>query len=151
MLLAAYGFDRVLTAWLAGRPPASRTAWTTLALSAWFAPAAVAWLVLAGRVEPRKDEGVAVVRFARRIGAVVPAGRTIYLYRVGEERTSWYLDAPLLQTTTLPTERPAYLICTAEGLAALGPAVRATPLVEADPFVRRAPEKDRRLLVRLDG
>ena len=150
IVLAAFGFDRLLTRWQRSRPKASRAAAGRRALVGWFGAAAIGWGVWNGVVLPRQDTGRAVKRFAADVNAIVPAGQTIYFYRVGEDRTSWYLHRSLRQTTDIPIARPAYLLLARGDLPEVRRAAATRVLAEADRYIARDPDEERRVLVRVD-
>ncbi|MDB5327934.1 MAG: arnT 5 [Phycisphaerales bacterium] len=147
LILAAFGFDQLLTRWLRSRPTSSRNAWTVATIAGWFGLAIGGWMFFNGHILPAKDAGGAVVRFADAVNVAVPPGQTLYLYQLGEERASWYLSPALKQVTDLPGQRPLYLLCKPAEVESLS---HATVLLRADPFLQRDPPSEQRLLVRID-
>ena len=150
IVLAAFGFDRLLVRWERGRAKSSRVAAGRWALIGWFGVAAVGWGVWNGLVLPRRDRGHEVERFAAAVDAAVPIDQTVYLYRVGEDRTSWYLHRRLRQTVDVPVARPAYLLLARGDLSEVQRSVGARVLAEADRYIARDPDAERRVLVRVD-
>lgn len=99
LLASALGFDRAL-AWFAMRRPTldpRRLAVATIA--GWFGIVGGAWVANQLFVEPTKDPADAATRdFAAEVNRIAPAGETIWLVGVGEDRTVWYLRPPVMQS-----------------------------------------------------
>ena len=90
-----------------------------------------------------------MAEFGREVNRIVPADRTLYLFRTEEDRTSYYLRPKLQQATELPAERPIFLVTEvqhAQSLIEQG----GTILLEARPYTRRGDTDERRVLIRLN-
>ena len=153
LMLAAMGFDRLLTQFLRRRRPGARVIWERVALSGWFGIAVVGWMVWNGVIVPEKDWGQSVKDFAEAADQLVPENATIYFYRSAEDQsledqTAWYLHHPLRRTRVLPEQRPVFVICGAAEVESIGG--RANVLLTADPVVRGRTNLNDRALVLLD-
>ena len=136
VLGAAVGFDAVLAWWLRGRPVRRRVPLRRAALAGWFGVAVVGFAVNGAFVAPQRDRYPGLMPLAKTVDRTVPRGQTLYLYRLLEEQTVWYLNVPVRQTTALPP-KPSYVLCWSDDVPALEAAGRVTVLFKADAYLGR--------------
>ncbi len=150
--MSAFGFDVMLRSWIARRP--ARSPW--LAIGVWFVPACSAWLINQAFVLPRNQIDTRVTDFAEQVNQIVPASNTITIYRVGEDRTAWYLRSPLRREDqpwkALPSPPPEFVVTYVEFLPQLQ-ALAAETAVELARGLRYREKSsgpdERRVLVQL--